>query len=82
MSNLFSKHFQTLKKLYKYFLKIKLTLKYIGVSEAHIILEILLNDNIYLNIYNNSDWNRNKNNHHFIINYFFKITNRVISWVS
>ena len=47
------KHFQTLKKLYKYLLKTKLILKYIEVPGIYIISEILLNNNIYLNIYNN-----------------------------
>ena len=55
ISNLSLKHFQALKKLYKYFLRAKLTFKYTGIPGAHIILGILLDNNIYLNTYNNLD---------------------------
>ena len=72
-------YFQALKKLYKYFLKVKLIFKYTGVSEIYIILRILSGDNIYLNIYNNLDWDKNKNNYYSIINYFFKIADKAIS---
>ena len=64
--------------MYKYFLGVRLVLKYIKVLGVYIILEILLGDNIYLNIYNNLDWGGDKNNCYFIINYFFKIVGGVI----
>ena len=79
INNLFLKHFQTLKKLYKYFLGVKLILKYIGISEVCIISGISPNNNIYLNIYNDLDWDKDENNYYFMINYFFKIANRIIS---
>ena len=72
------KYFQILKKLYKYFLKTKLIFKYIGILKIYIILGILLDNDIYLNIYNNLDWGGDKNNYYFIINYFFKIVSRAI----
>ena len=72
-------HFQILKKLYKYLLGVKLIFKYIKVPGAYIILKILLDSNIYLNIYNNLNWDRDKDNHYSIINYFFKIAGGVIS---
>ena len=53
MSNLFLKYFQTLKKLYKYLLRTKLIFKYIEIPEIYIISKISLDNNIYLNIYNN-----------------------------
>ena len=81
MSNLFLKYFQILKKLYRYFLGIKLIFKYIKILEVYIILGILLNNNIYFNIYNNLDWGEDKNNYYFIINYFFKIAGKTISWI-
>ena len=73
------KHFQILKKLYKYLLEARLILKYIKVPEIYIISEILSDNNIYLNIYSNSDWGKDKNNCYSIINYFFKIVNKAIS---
>ena len=82
ISNSSSEYFQTLKKLYKYFLGIKLIFKYIGVLEIYIILGMLLGGDIYLNIYSDLDWGKDKNNCCFIINYFFKIIGRVIFWVS
>ena len=75
-------YFQILKKLYKYFLKIRLILKYTEILKVYIILRILSDNNIYLNIYSNLNWDKDKDNYYFIINYFFKIVNRVISWVS
>ena len=57
---------------------IKLIFKYIEVLKIYIILEILLGGDIYLNTYNNSDWDRDKDNYYFIINYFFKIAGRAI----
>ena len=72
-------YFQALKKLYKYFLGVKLIFKYIGILEIYIILGILLDNNIYLNIYSDLDWGRNKDNYYFIINYFFKIIDKIIS---
>ena len=79
INNLFLKYFQTLKKLYRYLLKTKLIFKYIGISEIYIILKILSDGNIYLNIYNNLDWDKNKNNYYSITDYFFKIVGGVIS---
>ena len=55
INNLSSEYFQILKKLYKYFLEIKLAFKYIGIPGTHIISRILPDSNIYLNIYNNLD---------------------------
>ena len=55
MSNLSLKHFQILKKLYRYLLKIKLVFKYTEISEIYIISGILSGSNIYLDIYSNSD---------------------------
>ena len=73
------KYFQILKKLYKYFLRTRLTLKYIGIPKIYIILGVLLDNDIYLNIYSDLDWDKNKDNYYSIINYFFKIAGKVIS---
>ena len=51
MNNLFLEYFQILKKLYRYFLRVKLVFKYIRILGVYIILGILLGNNIYLNIY-------------------------------
>ena len=67
-----------MKKLYKYLLEIKLIFKYIGVLGVCIILGILLDNNIYLNTYNNLNWDRDKDNYYFIINYFFEIAGGAI----
>ena len=79
ISNPSLKHFQALKKLYKYLLEAKLALKYIGILEIYIISEISPNSNIYLNTYNDLDWGKDKNNYYSIINYFFKIAGEAIS---
>ena len=79
INNLSLEYFQILKKLYKYLLEVRLILKYIKIPKIYIILGILLNNNIYLNIYNNLNWGEDEDNYHFIINYFFKIIDGVIS---
>ena len=79
INNLFLKHFQALKKLYRYLLGARLALKYIEISEICIVSGISLDNNIYLNTYNNSDWDKDENNYYSIISYFFKIADKVIS---
>ena len=79
MSNPSLEHFQVLKKLYRYLLGTRLALKYIGILEIYIILGISLDNDIYLNTYNNLDWDRDKDNYYFIISYFFKIADKIIS---
>ena len=79
ISNLFLEYFQMLKKLYKYFLGIRLIFKYIEILGIYIILGVLLGDDIYFNIYNNLNWDEDEDNCYFIINYFFKIAGGVIS---
>ena len=78
INNLSLKYFQALKKLYRYFLGVRLAFKYIKILEIYIILGILLDNNIYLNIYNNLDWGGNKDNYYSIINYFFEIAGGTI----
>ena len=70
-----------MKKLYRYFLRVKLTLKYIEVLGVYIVSEILLGGDIYLNTYNNLDWGGDKDNYCFIIGYFFEIVGGAIFWV-
>ena len=69
-----------MKKLYRYLLEIKLIFKYIGILEICIILGVLLGGDIYLNIYSNLNWGGDEDNYYFIIDYFFEIVNKVISW--
>ena len=57
---------------------IRLVLKYIEVPEVYIISEILLNNNIYLDIYNNLDWGRDEDNYYSTTDYFFEIVGGVI----
>ena len=79
INNLSLKYFQTLKKLYKYLLETRLTLKYTEVPGVYIILKILLDNNIYLNTYSDLNWGGDKDNYYSIINYFFEIAGRIIS---
>ena len=79
INNLSLEYFQVLKKLYRYFLGAKLIFKYIKILKIYIILGILLDSNIYLNIYNNLNWGGNKDNYYSIIDYFFKIADKAIS---
>ena len=72
-------YFQVLKKLYRYLLRIRLTLKYIGIPGVYIISGISPDNDIYLNTYSDSDWGGDKNNYYSIINYFFKIAGGAIS---
>ena len=60
-------------------MKIRLTLKYIGILGICIISGILLGGNIYLNIYSNLDWGGDEDNYYFIIGYFFEIAGGAIS---
>ena len=79
MSNLSLEYFQALKKLYKYLLGVRLVFKYTEVPGARIISGILLGGDIYLNIYSDSDWGKDKDNCCSIINYFFEIADKTIS---
>ena len=72
-------YFQALKKLYRYLLEVRLIFKYIEIPKIYIILEILLDNNIYLNTYNNLDWGGDEDNYYSTINYFFEIAGRAIS---
>ena len=58
---------------------VRLALKYIEILEIYIILEILLDSNIYLNIYSDLDWGGDEDNYYSTTNYFFKIANKAIS---
>ena len=53
-------------------MEVKLIFKYIGILEIYIISEILLDNNIYLNIYNNLNWGGDENNYYSIIGYFLR----------
>ena len=81
MSNLSLEHFQVLKKLYRYFLGVRLVFKYTEILEICIVLGVLLGGDIYLDIYSDLDWDKDKNNYYFIIDYFFEIADGVISWI-
>ena len=79
ISNPSLEHFQTLKKLYRYLLGTRLILKYIKVLRARIISGILLDNDIYLDTYSDSNWGRDENNCYSMTNYFFKIAGGAIS---